>query len=369
MMTACRSSATTLIYSLIDTDRSTSEAGFLDGLLWLDHLLKFRRVELAKNNDKGLGMISRKTVFVIGAGASCVYGFPSGASLLLDARDQTEKDSMEYTHGAARENDIRSLRSALAGTMNSSLDAFLEFRADLAETGRMYIAGRILAAESRHRPNSRDFVEFDWLSYLFERMDEGCRSLEEFSSNNVTFVTYNYDRLIEHRLGNALRAKWSHVTENIEEAIEAYWAKHPIVHLHGSLGSLQSVPYGSNEAWTRDSTRFDLFRRSFAGIKIIHEANGDDKEFQKARRALVDADRVFFLGFRFARNNVDRLAFSNISYGAHVVCCRYGMTDAEVAVDILEPFKRCKLREPETMDADCLSTIRARVNLLVDRYA
>jgi hypothetical protein len=72
------------------------------------------------------------------------------------------------------------------------------------------------------------------MSFLFEHMLYGCvRSVDDFITNNqVSFVTFNYDRTLEHFLcvriantyGIALPLAWESVK------------KIPIVHVYGSLG-------------------------------------------------------------------------------------------------------------------------------------
>lgn len=103
---------------------------------------------------------------------------------------------------------------------------------------------------------------------------------------------------------------------------------------------LRHVPFGAAHAGENiDSAIANLIERAANGIKIVHQADGTTDEFSRARAALHGAERVVFLGFSFGRANVDRLDFNCIGPGALPVCSRYGMTTAEVAVQIVEPVQ------------------------------
>jgi hypothetical protein len=69
-------------------------------------------------------------------------------------------------------------------------------------------------------------------------------------------------------------------------------------------------------------------------IKIIHESidDGRDKDFERAKQLMTDADRVYFMGFGFSEANVARLGISQLD------CLRdkafstaVGLTDREMS--------------------------------------
>lgn len=74
-----------------------------------------------------------------------------------------------------------------------------------------------------------------------------------------------------------------------------------VVHVHGSLGPLNwqlrpvglaSVPYDSG-------TKPDVVKLAAENIKIIHESIADTPEFLRARKLILRATQVFFLGFGY----------------------------------------------------------------------
>jgi hypothetical protein len=316
-------------------------------------------------------MIKLPTVIVVGAGGSCAYGFPSGQTLLNDARTETIENLSTYTHKYYGTDRVVTLQQALLESQGDSIDNVLEFRDDLDHLARLYIASRILRAEN----TARGFFSGhrDWLAYLFQRMDDGCRSVEDFEANPVTFVTYNYDRVIERRIASGLRARY----RATDEQLEAFWQKHPVIHLHGSVGSLRHgkdfVPFGARdleEQQFAESCDRRMLERSSNGIKIVHQADGKTPEFDAARTALNQAERIMFLGFSFGTANVDRMHFSCINDRAYVICSRYHMTDGEVNVQIMQPFAQAGRSRPLVCkeDEDCLAALRSQVHNLVSRY-
>jgi len=315
-------------------------------------------------------VIRHKTVFVIGAGGSCAYDFPSGQQLLSDAKVSRTKDIQKETRNFYPDSRVEVFRAALADSQSDSIDSLLEYRDDCEHLGRLYIAARILRAE--HASSLVTNKPLGWLGYLFQRMDDGCTSIADFEQNPVTFVTYNYDRVIEAKISGGLRARYLTRESNADERIRQFWAGRPVIHLHGSLGPLGLVPFGAVQGnHVIDDAIANMVERASGDIKIVHQADGATDEFKRARAALSEAERVVFLGFSFGRANVDRLDFGCIARSATTFCSRYGMTQAEVNVQIIEPFRKADRPAPQPtpeIGDDCLATLRRYVDQLVSRY-
>jgi hypothetical protein len=62
-------------------------------------------------------VIRKRTVFILGAGASMPYGFPSGEGLLKSARQLTEELIGEVSCGQLRKSQSRELKIALADNL------------------------------------------------------------------------------------------------------------------------------------------------------------------------------------------------------------------------------------------------------------
>jgi hypothetical protein len=84
-------------------------------------------------------------------------------------------------------------------------------------------------------------------------LSQDAGALDEFARNPVIFITFNYDRYLEHRMIRGLVARYNVLPH---EAWTALASK--IIHVHGSLGDLpeklflgtargQIVPFGAAE--------------------------------------------------------------------------------------------------------------------------
>ena len=219
-------------------------------------------------------MLKFRTVFVLGAGASIPFGFQSGAAMLRAAKELTRTQLRTAINGALHHDQEVLLLDAIANTQEESLDSMLETQpVHIQAAGKRLIARRILTAESEVAAAPTR----DWFSYLFSRMTEGiaargAEGLKEFFyQNNIVFVTYNYDRLVEHKLMAGLSARYG--------ANEGNWSDVTgrVIHLHGSVGdihpSARLVPWGANfeNGNSLDVNINAVLSWSEQSIKIVHE--------------------------------------------------------------------------------------------------
>jgi hypothetical protein len=98
-------------------------------------------------------MITVKTIFVLGAGASKPYGFPLGRKLLFEACDCLAKPTGNarnfiMKHCAKTDMDINVFVNELRRSHISSVDAFLENRPEYLEIGKPAIAVALIPHET-----------------------------------------------------------------------------------------------------------------------------------------------------------------------------------------------------------------------------
>ena len=248
-------------------------------------------------------MLSKRTVIILGAGASMPYGFPSGEGLLRAGRlypvDQLPQYILPQYHI-----EVPAFHRALHGTLERSIDAMLETRDDIVPIGKAFMARWLLEAERR----MRDFPKYEpdiWYETLWGACD--LSSLEAFRATPLTIVTYNYDRSLEFALARSLRERFSASEIDCAKAFDCIGP----IHLHGQLGHLPAftqrdegvVPFGGSIQQLTDGNCV----RAASAIRIVHEPKPQDEAFVRARDALAAADRVIFLGFSYAKSNIERL--------------------------------------------------------------
>jgi len=274
-------------------------------------------------------MIERKTVFVLGAGASEPYGFPLGKKLRWLAYENLAEDNPKSQFFRARFEPgfVKNFRNDLIGCRLPSVDALLEHRPEYLEIGKAAIAQALLPFEENDLFDSKR-EQNDWLQYLRAKMDA---PKGEFGKNKISFVTLNYDRSLEQYLFTSLRSSYNMSSNEAASQISQL----RLIHLHGQLGFLPwqnhpeaIVPYGS-------SSESDVWHAADQ-IRVISEADSEkDTRLLEAQRLLSEAERVIFLGFGYHATNLTRLNVGTLkgkTYGSST-----GFTRAE-AGEIAEKF-------------------------------
>ena len=264
-------------------------------------------------------MISTPTVFIVGAGAGVPYGFPTGAGLRQEIIDSIGDGYTEFAHAVGEASQkgsvILGLRDALANTQGLSVDAVLEHRPELREVGKAAIAANLLPKETTDAVTQE---ERDWMGHLFSLMRT---RIDDFADNRVSFVTFNYDRALEHRLTKALQNLHGVSHMKAWEVVQ----KIPIVHVYGQLGEYR--PLDTDRPLYAQGDGVVLFADALIGTPVLEPgrvslaASGihlirDDGErsnaFEEAQALIKAASQVVFLGFGFDETNVERLMPSDL---------------------------------------------------------
>jgi hypothetical protein len=283
-------------------------------------------------------MITRKTVFVLGAGAHCPYGLPDGNSLTKSIvqmlPDSTTVSTNEFsdqffeaysTHVADIRRKIAEFRNRLDQAGQNSIDSFLAtfaHRETYPEIGKFAVAKLLLPLEFKTSfARITRIPDKDWLSYLFSYMQQGClTSADEFiERNNATFVTFNYDRTLEYFFFHRLRYSYDlSATEALDKS-----KKISIVHVYGSLGNFEE-----NLIVKRSFTPAEI-RAAGSSIRLMYEDRNVHSEIESAKDALSQTDCVCFLGFSFDPDNLTRLELPAHCAGKALYASRYKMPDGE----------------------------------------
>jgi hypothetical protein len=152
-------------------------------------------------------MIEKGTIFVLGAGASMPYGYPSGAEL-LDVLVEKNIANVFYS-GYVADKFKRTLKYAYP----SSIDYFLMQYKDnqpFIEYGKASIISYFLQKE--HMDNSTKIGGIEelslprniyntnekkkWYGHFFNSVLIG-KNFEDLLKNNITIINFNYDRSFE----------------------------------------------------------------------------------------------------------------------------------------------------------------------------
>ena len=245
--------------------------------------------------------ITQKTVLVLGAGASNAYGFPLGRGL----RDLACTPPGDHISEAIKEagydlSEMNDFIETLQHFGYTSVDWFLEDRTEFIPIGKAAIAACLIPFENPAKLFPPQATTEHWYELLLNIM---ASPIEEFCNNELSVITFNYDRSLEYYFLKVLETR----LKSLDKAVDLL-STFEIVHVHGSLGELLQV---SN---TRDYTpevSSESIKIAADNIIIVGEASDDSQSFEQARVLLNNAERIVFLGFGFHPESVRRLGIFN----------------------------------------------------------
>lgn len=282
-------------------------------------------------------MFKKKTVFVLGAGASMPYGFPSGAELRNSICANTSADtplmhSLSHECGIGKHH-IKDFGEAFLRSSQPSIDAFLAKRPEFAEVGKLAIAHELCVLESPGRLYRTDNDDH-WYMALWAAMERDAHDPGRLGRNNVRFITFNYDRSLEFFLHEATKHSYG---LNDDSALDA-WQPLKILHVYGSLGDFHPLPSGTARQYDVAVDGRSL-RLAADSLRVIPEARKDDKAFQTAQEWFDWAEKICFLGFGFDPLNMERLGIDSVldwlkrnqAPTPWIVTSMFGKTDTEIA--------------------------------------
>jgi len=205
-------------------------------------------------------MISKRTVFILGAGAHIPYGFPSGKELItnvvkqlkfgqsnsdLSLRTLPQRGGVNILD--VQQQNVAQFISSLNQAGQASIDTFLNANQHMRGydvIGKAGIAQAILESEANFlnlRGTQKERTS-DWFEYLFAKMYDGVSRVDQFfRDNKVTFITFNYDRLLELKFFHALKNSFN--VSNDEHVLRMVNSIE-IHHLYGSLGEFDPSRFG-----------------------------------------------------------------------------------------------------------------------------
>ena len=276
-------------------------------------------------------MIDIPTVFILGAGASKPYGYPTGNELkefitsklfTLLNRFIREREELQVVREACERN-VREFVESFRGTVDS-IDLFLSRRPEFMEVGKLAILYSIFHFEHKSRV---DLTEGDWLAYLFRKMITTARKPNQLALNlnNVSFVSFNYDRSLEQFIYTKLINSFG---EKIDSIIKEQISQIPILHVYGKVADLPweessglTVDYNANPNQIDMWRSSDIVAKDFGGLQehwqkqifIIEDERAQNQQNIDAIKSIIEAaKRVFFLGFGFADENMGIIGFPDI---------------------------------------------------------
>ncbi len=280
-------------------------------------------------------MHERRTVFVLGAGASYGFKLPLGSDLKkiissdlnirLDNQNGGLKTgsqelalafrALEQNDSAFKFNDLLHVGREIAASMSTSesIDDYVErhqYDKMRVLCAKLAIASAIIKAErssslyfDEHLENNIDFdaIEGCWLGRFMARATRRLTAEELYNAFNKLFIiNFNYDRCIEHFCFHWLRRMYNLTDQDAAKIANRLNIYHP----YGSLGPLK---YQNAEYYTGfgDQGRPETLISIATGLRTYSESVEESKDQNSMLANLSMAKQIVFLGFGFHQQNLD----------------------------------------------------------------
>lgn len=306
-------------------------------------------------------MITSNTVFILGAGASKPFGYPTGIELreiictnfqelpvYTRDHDLREKRFAIFKKLGYPQSDLVQFRKQFYRSALPSIDTFLEHRPEYVEIGKLAIADALISFENENKlfeNNSQN-----WYSYLLSRL---LTKFEDFTNNKIAFITFNYDRSLEQFLCVALQNSYGKSIQQVVSVIK----KIPIIHVYGKIDDLPwQNTEGNSYCNTRNGIVRDL-RKAANMIEIIPEDQdvSSNENFIKAYELLSWASKICFLGFGFHPTNMERLKINDYLRSKNAEGTAYKLEPSKKREIQRYTSNQITLREP---DVDVLEFLK-----------
>ena len=186
-------------------------------------------------------MITKQTTFILGAGASWPYGFPTGQELREIIIDNTLGRRLDgwqskYNFYNFKEYYVRKFGDEFARSP-ISIDAFLERRPEFLTIGKISIALALIGKENPDELTKSGNGK--WYSYLFSKIL--TPEVDSIKNNKLSIITFNYDRSLDYFLLDSLEHSFD---LDPRSCIKELGLLMPI-HIYGKLGDLPHVGQSS----------------------------------------------------------------------------------------------------------------------------
>jgi hypothetical protein len=329
-------------------------------------------------------MIKSDTVFILGAGASVPYGYPTGSGLIKSVMEVASRDEIckAYFQCLTPETKIRipaeplvqgiaqEFKGLLSDANPASIDYFLKLRKEYMVLGKTAIAYAIRACAMTPKNFQRDIAGSDWYRYLRDKIFED--TFAETCNNRIAFITFNYDTSLEEYFYKQLELYYPGKNREI------FFKNIKIEHVHGKICRM---PWEKSELpdMTEVSPKLirpynpnadcdcDMLKNMADGIRLYHEGD-DDGALKNISQMICGAKKVFFLGFGFHKDNVAKLDLGPLKKfpinRLGMFSTRLGLTDSEWNAKKIESGL-CNLVCEGGKADDCLALLKNSAEYLI----
>ena len=279
-------------------------------------------------------MIKKKTVLILGAGASHHAGLPIGGELSklicsdLRKEGRVTKLLIEMEHGSRERTELLKL---LSSTRIDTPD-FVLANSELQVIGKRAIALTIGFHENENELLNSKGEKEGWYRYLWNRMY--AVGIEKFKTNKIKVITFNYDRSFEVYFLTQIRHSYG---LSDTAARELYSDVIEVVHVHGAIGNYDLVDGGGIRSYLpkwydpKMQNYEEVLKQTTDEIVLATQASVENAAFKKAHRWLKEGLYIVFIGCAFHELNMTNLKVEEVlSREKYIFASTYGLEKAEI---------------------------------------
>ena len=321
-------------------------------------------------------------VFIIGAGGGKPYNFPLGTKLYENIKNNYYNYTKEYFSSGrnfghldteSKINNAKRFCEELGHTSGVSIDKYLNVNTTFKENGIQAIVAEICNCERESLlPMGSNEIKGDWYTYLYQKMIEGLNKKEDLlriGQNKISFITFNYDRSLEHFLFENIYGLLKNAGVNREQIANAI-SPIKFLHVYGKTGHLpwqvgafedervmnvnkEDVKYGGE---TRPVMQVAMQVHKM--INVMYDERKESSDIKEAQDLIRNADRIMFLGLGYDDQNLKLLGMPQLLEGKRIYGTAYKATKNE----IIHIGNKLNLKESQAKshiyDFDCLMLLR-----------
>jgi hypothetical protein len=268
----------------------------------------------------------KDTIFILGAGASKPYGYPTAGELRIDIIKNYEAVLRETIQLMRRSEDvlkglmeeIKDIVEKFDLSHTNSIDLFLSRNIGKINTdlGVRLLWVFIIWYERNSKLSSQiENRNEDWYFEFFNELTNDITTFEELENlpnEKIHFVTFNYDRSFENYIYTSFMHSFS---LSAEETTKLFHKHFKIHHVYGKVANLE----WESSTDTLDYKSSMLLPLAVQAPRLINLIYGGRKVDDEIKELIKSKIKIVFLGFGFTKANIDFLDIRELLTPGHVI--------------------------------------------------
>lgn len=267
------------------------------------------------------------TIFILGAGASKPYGYPTASKLRDDIISEYENVIRETFKLMNRDSQL--IKRALQEispiikefdlSHTNSIDLFLTRKSERKNVNLgVELIWMFIMWYERNSISSRQIEDKDedWYYEFFNELTGDIttkKELDNMPADKIHFINFNYDRSLENYLYESFMNSFSLTKEETTELMSKHFC---FTHVYGKVANFDWDIGKANTIAYKDPNGVFILMNATNMINILYAERNIDPATQELIKSKI---KIIVLGFGFAKANIDFLNLKEILTANHVI--------------------------------------------------